>query len=160
MITERGIIYSLTATNSNPTIDGVGVTKESIGSGTGAFSTTITSLEANTEYSFKAYAINSKGLSYGIKKSFKTTAIVLSVEDLIFKELKVYPNPVSNVLYIKGQVRIEKITISNLLGQKVFERKNDSNNVEIDFSNLKSGLYFVKVQAENKSKVYKVFKSK
>ena len=160
VITERGIIYSLTATNSNPTIDGVGVTKESIGSGTGAFSTTITSLEANTEYSFKAYAINSKGLSYGIKKSFKTTATVLSVEDLIFKELKVYPNPVSNVLYIKGQVRIEKITISNLLGQKVFERKNDSNNVEIDFSNLKSGLYFVKVQAENKSKVYKVFKSK
>ncbi len=63
-------------------------------------------------------------------------------------------------MHIKGQRKIDKITISNLVGQKILERKYGSTSIEIDFSSLKSGLYLVKVQAENKSKVYKIYKGK
>lgn len=71
-VTERGVVYSQTATNSNPQILGTGVTKESNGSGTGSFSETINFLSSNTGYSFRAYAINSEGTSYGAVDTFTT----------------------------------------------------------------------------------------
>ncbi len=72
-VTERGVVYSKTSVNSNPLISGTGVAKNTNGSGTGAFSKSITGLSAGTQYSFKAYAINSVGTSYGTVKTFTTT---------------------------------------------------------------------------------------
>ncbi|MGB1286542.1 MAG: glycogen/starch synthase, partial [Aggregatilineales bacterium] len=43
------------------------------GAGTGTFSEIITGLSAGTQYSFKAYAINSAGTSYGAVSTFTTT---------------------------------------------------------------------------------------
>jgi hypothetical protein len=72
-ITERGIVYSISNTNSNPLINGTGVTKDTNGTGTGVFSESISNLSAGTQYSFKAYAINSVGTSYGSVSTFTTT---------------------------------------------------------------------------------------
>lgn len=63
-ITERGIVYSATATNADPLIDGTGVTKVITTGTTGVFTLNATGLLANTGYSFKAYAINSMGTTY------------------------------------------------------------------------------------------------
>ena len=67
-------MYSITGTNSNPLINGADVTKEMIGSGTGVFSQSISNLTLGTGYSFKAYAINDKGTSYGAVQTFTTLA--------------------------------------------------------------------------------------
>lgn len=81
-VTERGFAYSVTATNSNPEIGGTGVTKVTDGaSGAGAlgvYSIQFTSLSSSTQYSFKAYAINSKGTSYGSALTFTTSAAALT----------------------------------------------------------------------------------
>ncbi|PKQ63530.1 hypothetical protein BZG02_09150 [Labilibaculum filiforme] len=76
-ISERGVVYSETATNSNPEIGGTGVIKfaESLGTGTGVFDESITGLTEGTSYSVKAYAINSAGTFYGSAVVFKTHAI-------------------------------------------------------------------------------------
>ncbi|MFY0628725.1 MAG: gliding motility-associated C-terminal domain-containing protein [Flavobacteriaceae bacterium] len=74
-VIERGVVYALTATNSNPEISGTGVTQVTIGSGTGTFSQSITGLAVNSGYSFKAYATNSQGTSYGSVETFTTLAI-------------------------------------------------------------------------------------
>jgi hypothetical protein len=72
-VTERGICYSIT---QNPT---TGDTKLAIGSGTGAFSYTITGLTQITTYYARAYAINSIGTSYGNEVTFKTgTSLALA----------------------------------------------------------------------------------
>jgi uncharacterized protein YjdB len=73
-VTERGIVYSITSTNSNPIISGTGVTKETNGTGTGVFSESITGLASGTQYSFKAYAINSVGIGYGTVQTFTAVA--------------------------------------------------------------------------------------
>jgi len=74
-VTERGIVYSPTAANSNPRIGGTGVARLVAGStGTGAFTVAATGLTASTAYSFAAYAINSQGTGYSVVGTFTTVA--------------------------------------------------------------------------------------
>ena len=74
-ITERGIVYSVTATNNDPIIGGGSVTKDTNGTGTGVFSEAIGGLSDNTQYSYKAYATNGVGTSYGSVATFTTLTI-------------------------------------------------------------------------------------
>ena len=74
-VTARGIVYSLTSTNSNPEIGGTGVTQVPSGSGTGVFSESITGLTFGTPYSYKAYATNASGTSYGNTATFNTSGV-------------------------------------------------------------------------------------
>jgi fibronectin-binding autotransporter adhesin len=73
VVTARGVVYSLTATNSNPQIGGIGVTN-AVGTGTtGVFTVNATGLTANSGYSYAAYATNSAGTSYSSLGTFTTT---------------------------------------------------------------------------------------
>ena len=69
-VSERGIVYSITVANTNPEIGGSGTIKKSNGNGIGSFSESITGLTPGTQYSFKAYAINIEGTSYGTTETF------------------------------------------------------------------------------------------
>ena len=68
IVTARGIVWDI---NSNPTI--ALSTKKSNGTGTGLFSSSITSLSCNTLYHVRAYATNSIGTSYGSDVTFTTS---------------------------------------------------------------------------------------
>ncbi|MEI7718880.1 MAG: prepilin-type N-terminal cleavage/methylation domain-containing protein [archaeon] len=68
-VTARGIVWS---TSINPTI--ALTTKTNNGTGTGVFSSNITSLTCNTLYHVRAYATNSVGTSYGSDVTFTTSA--------------------------------------------------------------------------------------
>ena len=75
-VTERGIIISVTTTNASPEIGGTGVTKDANASGTGVFSESVSGLNPNTQYSFRAYATNTSGTVYGSIKTFTTPALI------------------------------------------------------------------------------------
>jgi len=72
-ITERGVVYSATATNSNPVIGGTGVTKATTTGTTGVFTKAITGLTTATNYSYRAYATNARGTSYTNLDTFTTS---------------------------------------------------------------------------------------
>ena len=65
-ITARGICWS---TSQNPTVSDSHTTD---GTGTGSFTSAMTSLTANTTYYVRAYATNSAGTAYGEEMSFTT----------------------------------------------------------------------------------------
>lgn len=69
-----------------------------------------------------------------------------------------FPNPVKDVLNLSYDKNITNISVINLLGQEVLSAKINSNDAKIDMSSLKSGLYMVKVFAENQEKTIKVIK--
>ncbi len=71
-VTSRGVCWS---TTENPT---TGNNKTTDGSGTGSFTSSLTSLTPGTEYYIRAYAINSEGTAYGNQVSFTTGAIQLA----------------------------------------------------------------------------------
>jgi photosystem II stability/assembly factor-like uncharacterized protein len=75
-ITERGIVYSETASNGNPQIGGSGVTKSTAVGTTGLFTVGVTVLLPATGYSYKAFATNSLGTSYTTGATFTTSAAV------------------------------------------------------------------------------------
>ena len=72
-VTERGVCWSL---SHNPTISGDHTTN---GSGTGAFTSSLTGLYAGRTYYVRAYARNSVGTSYGNEVSFTTLATLPEV---------------------------------------------------------------------------------
>ncbi|MFY0632163.1 MAG: hypothetical protein JXR05_17525, partial [Flavobacteriaceae bacterium] len=71
-VTERGVVYSFT--NTTPAIGANDVTKDTNGSGIGIFSKTITGLNQETTYYYRAYATNSEGTSYGAVMTVTTAS--------------------------------------------------------------------------------------
>lgn len=72
-ITARGVCWS---TNQNPTTSDA---HTSDGTGTGSYTSSLTSLSYNTTYYVRAYATNSKGTSYGEEKTFTTSKLAPTV---------------------------------------------------------------------------------
>ena len=57
----------------------------------------------------------------------------------------VYPNPTYGKVKIEAE-SIQKVTIFNILGEKVFESSADGDAFEYDFSNQSAGMYLIKVE--------------
>jgi surface protein len=72
----------------------------------------------------------------------------LSIEENTNYKLKVYPNPVDDKLTIQGLQKEVKVSIYSVLGKLVLSKTTLS---EIDVYNLKSGIYIIKF--ENNQKV-------
>lgn len=82
----------------------------------------------------------------------------LAIDTLVFNDFKYFPNPVKNILTISNDYIIDKIEISSLLGQVLIHKKLNELQTEINFADLPSGIYFVKVVSENSEKTFKIVK--
>ena len=82
--------------------------------------------------------------------------VVLNTEtNKILKNVSVYPNPSNGFIYIKSNTNLTSLQIFNLIGKKVLET-NFVNN-RINLSNLKKGIYLLKLSDENnKTKTQKL----
>ena len=68
-------------------------------------------------------------------------------------EVKLYPNPVNDVLNIETALEIQNVEIYNIQGQKVLS----SNQKQINISDLASGMYMVRIQdIDNNSATKKI----
>ena len=67
--TERGIVYSA---GHDPAVGGDGVTKVSMGTGSGTFSATVNTFGASATYYVRAYAANDAGTVYGSEIELNT----------------------------------------------------------------------------------------
>ncbi|GEP51133.1 hypothetical protein FNO01nite_18050 [Flavobacterium noncentrifugens] len=86
-------------------------------------------------------------------------ASTLEVDNFaVANEMKVYPNPVNDVLNVSFDATISKITIYNMLGQEVIAKSVNAKESKIDVSALHSGTYFVKADAGNLVKTLKIIK--
>ncbi len=72
-ITARGVCWG---TSANPVIAGSHTTD---GTGTGAFTSSLTGLTGNTLYYVRAYATGSSGTSYGNQQTFTTSPVLATV---------------------------------------------------------------------------------
>ncbi len=90
-ITERGVVYAVTATNADPLIGGTGVTKLTAAGTTGVFTVDAIGLAAGTGYSFKAYATNSASTSYTTVATFSTLSTNANLANLVLTTATLAP---------------------------------------------------------------------
>ena len=70
----------------------------------------------------------------------------------------IHPNPATTEITIKAGNIFNTVEIVNFLGQTVISQNNSTDNVQIDVSNLNSGVYFVRIASENGVNVQKFVK--
>ena len=69
-------------------------------------------------------------------------------------EIRLYPNPATNNLFVTSTSRIKTLELVNPLGQILISQKPGTNNTSLDISILANGVYFVMVNG----KAYKIVK--
>ena len=93
----------------------------------------------------------------GFELNYQNFPIPLSVSDLSLSKFSIYPNPVSDQLFISSKnTVIETISIYSLTGKKVFEGANKTNS--IDVSTLSKGMYFVEISSASGKSVKRFIK--
>ncbi len=103
-----------------------------------------------TNYQFEDDAILAKTNFYRLKiisnNGNSQYSKVIFLKNELEGSLSIYPNPVSNDLFLENKFPIISVGIYDLSGQKVsaFDGSQISNSISI--SNLSEGTYFVKVQ--------------
>jgi len=88
----------------------------------------------------------------------------LSVENLAETSFNVYPNPSDNgkyqiKLYSFDRSEPYYISVFDTLGRKLISRKINSIEDEINISNYKAGIYFLKVSSGERSVIKKLMKN-
>ena len=72
------------------------------------------------------------------------------------KEIDVYPNPATTQITIQSTAQlITQIIITNILGQTVYSKGYNANQIEVDITQLPSGVYFVNINGNEERKFIK-----
>ena len=78
-----------------------------------------------------------------------------SIEDIIFNSVKIYPNPVIDVLNIFGNNELYDIQIFNLNGKKIMSAFKVKN---LKLNSLDAGIYILKVFDDSSTRNFKIIK--
>ena len=84
------------------------------------------------------------------------TCPALGIDDQNLTSISIYPNPVNDKLFIQGVSDVSEISIYDLLGKLVLSKTNTS---EIDVTNLKKGIYLIKIKDQQKEIIKKLVKN-
>ena len=85
-------------------------------------------------------------------------SIVLAINTFNSSVFNVYPNPVKDIINLSSDNNISNIKVYNLIGQEVITKLINSNQSQIDMSNLTSGTYILKISSDNEIKTIKIIK--
>ncbi len=90
----------------------------------------------------------------------KSSGVLSSGDDVAIQKIKIYPNPVKDVLHVDLHNTIEEpiyLKLVSVTGQIVFQQiKNQySSDLKLNISHLPTGIYFLYFQNTNISKVLK-----
>ena len=92
--------------------------------------------------------------NYGSPNAVNSSS--LSSDEDIVTTVKIYPNPVQNTLYIKGVLNQFNLQVFTITGQHILDNPNST---AIDVSQLKQGMYFIKIIEGQKSSYLKFLKN-
>jgi len=98
-------------------------------------------------------ADNSK---FGITQNadFKSS---ISAEATASPVLSLYPNPATNVINVVSDRGINHVWLLNNLGGQVFEMESNAIQLQLNVTDFKKGIYFVKIDTEGMITTHKVF---
>ena len=72
--------------------------------------------------------------------------------------VNIYPNPVNDKLIIEANEAISNVEIYNLTGALVISQECNSEKVEMEVSELQSGVYFIRMTTANATEIRRFVK--
>lgn len=86
------------------------------------------------------------------------TNVALSLDDVKFNALKLYPNPSKEMVYIKNINTTSKISVYSIEGRRmnISIQKNSTNEFQFNTKKLNRGVYLVKIQNKEQQKTIKL----
>ena len=84
---------------------------------------------------------------------------VLGTNDNTIEGFSFYPNPATDAINLNSTENIERVTIYNILGQKVIDQDINTTSSQLNVSNLVTGAYLMQVSVDGKTATYKVLKN-
>ncbi len=125
----------------------------------------------NNNYRFSKWTVNGNKVSSDSIYTFEVDSDInlvanfydpaTNIHEIGKEEIKYYPNPVNNNLFVQYKGNIRKLQIMNMLGQTVKTIKNStsSRSVNVNMENLSPGIYLIRlVNEKNESGIFKVIK--
>ena len=82
----------------------------------------------------------------------------LGNKNIEFSNLKVFPNPMGEILKISGVEGSFNVRVVDTRGRNILQVLNQNKNTLISTTNFESGVYFVSIKTQNGEYVYKVLK--
>ncbi len=73
-------------------------------------------------------------------------------------DIKIYPNPFHNSIYIESENILESALLKNIYGQVVLENKHSTKQFHLDCTNVPSGLYILEYKQNNIKHQTKIIK--
>ena len=100
---------------------------------------------------------NSATLTEGFKEDNED---IDNITEEQISSVNIYPNPVSDRIFIEAETEIEEVAVYDIYGRRqVTETPSRQGNLSIDLSDLKSGIYFVKINTEKGNIVRRIIKN-
>jgi len=97
-------------------------------------------LALNNQYPYSEWSIYHQFI--GITYTDNLVECVLNKPTFSQSNIKIYPNPVSDILYFDTPQEINKVILFDMLGRKIIEQNNIRN---VSVSGLQKGSYFLKL---------------
>ncbi|WP_431157505.1 FG-GAP-like repeat-containing protein [Winogradskyella poriferorum] len=82
----------------------------------------------------------------------------LSINDYSNSKFKIYPNPANDILHLTLEENDFSIKIFNLLGSEIRDYQTNVNNKTVDISNIKIGVYIIKIFSGKEREIIKFIK--
>jgi hypothetical protein len=83
---------------------------------------------------------------------------LLSLSSYDYNKISIYPNPTNGLLNIKSKSVIEQIEVFDMLGRQISSQKYDTFDVELNLSEFKDGIYFIKINSGSTFTTRKIIK--
>ena len=128
-----------------------------------SFSWDASTLENGDTVWFKIMAHSSDNVLKSETVSAALQFNLLTVSDAVFSDIRLYPNPTKNQLFLKGLVQLKTldyqiIDISGRIVSKASQDLNTADVLEINTQQLGAGLYFLKCITAEAEQSYKFVK--
>jgi hypothetical protein len=142
----------------DPSTDNIIVDKYIIYDGTTEIAT-INAKEADNSHTINdldvghyTFGVRAQDPSYNVSGKTTVTADVVevSINNKDARSFRVYPVPASDVLVIDNAAGVTQVELFNLVGQSVLNVIANNNNIKLDVSNLKAGVYIMQLHTADR----------
>lgn len=99
-----------------------------------------------------------KGASFGQIEDYTISVGALAVSNVNKSQVKVYPNPVVDVLNIEAASKVSNVQVYDLSGKAVSSFEMSAVKNQVNLSKLAPGVYLVNIQTENGTQSVKIVK--